>query len=102
MESTEPHFKRFVFIIIDGAPYEIFKGLLENGDLPNIKKYVVDRGSLNKRFLSFHQHRSRLHPFLHGVISRYSKYPGDSMAIEIRISRATSFQTSWHLQLYGN
>ena len=48
MVSTEPYFKRFVFIIIDGAPYTIFKGLLENGDLPNIKKYVVDPGSLNK------------------------------------------------------
>ena len=37
MESTEPSFKRFVFIIVDGAPYETFKALIENGDLPNIK-----------------------------------------------------------------
>ncbi len=48
MAPTEPSFKRFVFILIDGAPYAVFRGLLENGDLPNIKKYVVDRGSLNK------------------------------------------------------
>ena len=48
MGSTESHFKRFIFILIDGAPYEIFKALIENGDLPNIKKHVVDNGSLNK------------------------------------------------------
>ena len=48
MELTQSHFKRLIFVLIDGAPYEIFKALIENGDLPNIKKYVVDRGSLNK------------------------------------------------------
>ncbi len=55
MESTGSHFKRFIFILIDGAPYEIFKGLIENGDLPNIKKHVVDRGSLNKASPPSHQ-----------------------------------------------
>ena len=53
MESTEPHFKRFVFILIDGAPYETFEALIENGDLPNIKKFIVDRGSLNKAVSAF-------------------------------------------------
>ena len=48
MRSTKSDFKRLIFILIDGAPYEVFKALIENGDLPNIKKHVVDQGSLNK------------------------------------------------------
>ena len=53
MDSTEPCFKRFVFILIDGAPYEVFKTLVEKGDLPNIKEHVIDPGSLNKAVTVF-------------------------------------------------
>ena len=53
MEATASHFKRFIFILIDGAPYEIFKTLIENGDLPNIKEHVVARGSLKRAVTVF-------------------------------------------------
>ncbi len=77
MESTEPHFKRFVFIIIDGAPYEIFKGLLENGDLPNIKRYVVDRGSLNKAVSVFPSTTGPAFiPFFMGLYPGTANIPG--------------------------
>ena len=77
MESTEPHFKRFVFIIVDGAPYEIFKGLLENGDLPNIKKYVVDRGSLNKAVSVFPSTTGPAFiPFFMGLYPGTANIPG--------------------------
>ena len=77
MESTEPHFKRFIFIIIDGAPYEIFKGLLENGDLPNIKKYVVDRGSLNKAVSAFPSTTGPAFiPFFMGLYPGTANIPG--------------------------
>ena len=77
MESTEPHFKRFVFIIIDGAPYKIFKGLLENGDLPNIKKYVVDRGSLNKAVSVFPSTTGPAFiPFFMGLYPGTANIPG--------------------------
>ena len=87
MESTEPDFKRFVFIIIDGAPYEIFKGLLENGGLPNIKKYIVDRGSLNKAVSAFPSTTGPAFiPFFMGV------YPGTANIPGIRWLSKSSFQ----------
>ena len=87
MESTEPYFKRFIFIIIDGAPYEIFKGLLENGDLPNIKKYVVDRGSLNKAVSVFPSTTGPAFvPFFMGL------YPGTANIPGIRWLSKSDFQ----------
>ena len=77
MESIEPYFKRFVFIIIDGAPYAIFKGLLENGDLPNIKKHVVDRGSLNKAVSVFPSTTGPAFiPFFMGLYPGTANIPG--------------------------
>ena len=77
MESIAPYFKRFVFIIIDGAPYEIFKGLLENGDLPNIKKHVVDRGSLNKAVSVFPSTTGPAFiPFFMGLYPGTANIPG--------------------------
>lgn len=88
MVSTEPDFKRFVFIIIDGAPYTIFKGLLENGDLPNIKKYVVDPGSLNKAVSVFPSTTGPAFiPFFMGL------YPGTANIPGIRWLSKSKFHT---------
>ena len=88
MASTEPDFKRFVFIIIDGAPYAIFKGLLENGDLPNIKKYVVDPGSLNKAISVFPSTTGPAFiPFFMGL------YPGTANIPGIRWLSKSKFHT---------
>lgn len=77
MASTEPSFKRFVFILIDGAPYAVFRGLLENGDLPNIKKYVVDRGSLNKAVSVFPSTTGPAFiPFFMGLYPGTANIPG--------------------------
>ncbi len=77
MESTDSRFKRFIFIIIDGAPYAIFKGLLENGDLPNIKKHVVDRGSLNKAVSVFPSTTGPAFiPFFMGLYPGTANIPG--------------------------
>ena len=87
MESTEPHFKRFVFILIDGAPYAIFKALIENGDLPNIKKYVVDPGSLNKAVSVFPSTTGPAFiPFFMGL------YPGTANLPGIRWLSKLNFQ----------
>lgn len=85
MESTQSHFKRFIFILIDGAPYELFKALIENGDLPNIKKYVVERGGLNKAVSVFPSTTGPAFiPFLMGL------YPGKANIPGIRwLSKAT-------------
>lgn len=77
MELTESRFKRFIFIIIDGAPYEIFKALIENGDLPNIKKHVVDRGSLNKAVSVFPSTTGPAFiPFFMGLYPGTANIPG--------------------------
>ena len=87
MESTEPHFKRFVFILIDGAPYEVFKALIENGDLPNIKKYVVDHGSLNKAVSTFTSTTGPAFiPFFMGL------YPGTANVPGLRWLSKSNFQ----------
>lgn len=77
MTSTESHFKRFIFIIIDGAPYEIFKALIENGDLPNIKKHVVDPGGLNKAISVFPSTTGPAFiPFFMGLYPGTANIPG--------------------------
>ena len=77
MAFTEPSFKRFVFILIDGAPYAVFRGLLEKGDLPNIKKYVVDRGSLNKAISVFPSTTGPAFiPFFMGLYPGTANIPG--------------------------
>ncbi|RKU35809.1 hypothetical protein C6496_16050 [Candidatus Poribacteria bacterium] len=77
MVSTKPSFKRLVFILIDGAPYAVFKGLLENGDLPNIKKHVVDRGSLNKAVSVFPSTTGPAFlPFFMGLYPGTANIPG--------------------------
>ena len=87
MESTESDFKRFVFILIDGVPHEIFKALIENGDLPNIKKYVVDQGSLNKAVSVFPSTTGPAFiPFFMGL------YPGTANLPGIRWLSKSNFQ----------
>lgn len=77
MESTKPRFKRFVFILIDGAPYAMFKALIENGDLPNIKKYVVDCGGLNKAVSVFPSTTGPAFiPFFMGLYPGTANIPG--------------------------
>ena len=39
------HFKSCIFIMADGARADVFSELLGRGDLPNISKYVVEKGS---------------------------------------------------------
>ena len=87
MESTDSRFKRFVFIIVDGAPYAIFKKLLENGDLPNIKKHVVDQGSLNRAISVFPSTTGPAFiPFFMGL------YPGTANIPGIRWLSKSNFQ----------
>ena len=38
-------FRSCIFIMADGARADVFEELLNRGDLPNISKYIVDRGS---------------------------------------------------------
>ena len=96
MAPTEPYFKRFIFLLIDGAPYAVFKGLLENGDLPNIKKHVVDRGSLNKAVSVFPSTTGPAFiPFFMGL------YPGTANIPGIRWLSKSNFHLPHRLKRPG-
>lgn len=51
--STNHSWRRFIFILVDGAPYQIFNDLVQDGTLSNIKKYVIDRGVFKKAVSAF-------------------------------------------------
>ena len=51
--TSKPPWTRFIFILVDGSPYQIFKDLVEDGTLSNIKKYVIDRGVFKKAVTAF-------------------------------------------------
>ena len=44
---------RFIFILVDGSPYQIFNDLVQDGTLSNIKRYVIDRGAFKKAVTAF-------------------------------------------------
>ncbi len=77
MGSTGTPFKRLIFILIDGAPYHIFEELVENGDLPNIKKYVVAAGCLKKAVSVFPSTTGpAFTPFFMGLFPGTANIPG--------------------------
>lgn len=87
MASTQTPFKRFIFLLIDGAPYAIFKELVENGTLPNIKKHVIARGCLKKAVSVFPSTTGpAFTPLLMGLFPGTANIPG------IRWLSKTEFQ----------
>ena len=51
--SAKHSWTRFIFILVDGSPYQVFNDLVQDGTLSNIKKYVIDRGSFKKAVTAF-------------------------------------------------
>ncbi len=96
MESMNPPFKRFIFLLIDGAPYHIFKDLVENGELPNIKKYVVEPGCLKKAVSVFPSTTGpAFTPFFMGLFPGTANIPG------IRWLSKTEFQNPYRFKRPG-
>ena len=51
--SSKHSWKRFIFILVDGSPYQVFNDLVQDGTLSNIKKYVINRGVFKKAVTVF-------------------------------------------------
>lgn len=51
--SANHSWTRFIFILVDGSPYQVFNDLVQDGTLPNIKKYVIDRGAFKRAVTAF-------------------------------------------------
>ena len=70
-------FTRFIFILVDGSPYQIFKDLVSDGALSNIKKYVIDRGSFKKVVSTFPSATGPAFiPFFMGLFPGTANVPG--------------------------
>lgn len=46
-------YSRCVLVILDGARYDALYRLLEDGELPNVKQHILDRGTLLKAVTAF-------------------------------------------------
>jgi len=42
------NFSKYIFILLDGIPYHILDYLIKNDALPNIKKYIIQKGCFKK------------------------------------------------------
>lgn len=51
--ASHHSWKRFIFILVDGSPYQVFDDLVQDGTLSNIRKYVIDRGVFKKAVTAF-------------------------------------------------
>ena len=75
--SPKTSFTRFIFILVDGSPYQIFKDLVNDGTLSNIKKYVIDRGSFKKTVSTFPSATGPAFiPFFMGLFPGTANVPG--------------------------
>ena len=65
-------------ILVDGWRADLFKGMLDSGALPNIKKHLVDKGTLVETCVStFPSTTGPAHlPFITGVMPGYNNCPG--------------------------
>ncbi len=64
-------FKSCIFIMADGARADVFSNLLQSGDLPNISKYLVEKGSYGEAVTVFPSTTGPAYtPYILG------KYPG--------------------------
>lgn len=64
-------FKSCIFIMADGARADVFSGLLQSGELPNISKYILEKGSYREAVTVFPSTTGPAYtPYIMG------KYPG--------------------------
>ena len=65
------HYKSCIFFMADGARADVFTMLLDRGDLPNISKYIVEKGSYREAVSVFPSTTGPAYtPYILG------KYPG--------------------------
>jgi hypothetical protein len=67
-----------VTLLIDGWRFDLFKQMLDSGSLPNIKKHLVDRGTMVDTCVStFPSTTGPAHlPFITGVMPGHNNCPG--------------------------
>ena len=69
--------RRCLTILADGARADLFEGLLEAGELPQIQKHVIDRGAYRRASSTFTSTTGPAHlPFITGCFPGTANVPG--------------------------
>lgn len=75
MASTP--YKRCVFFLVDGARADVMEDFLNAGELPSLRRFILDRGDYRKAVTSFPSTTGPAHvPFLTGCTPGSSNLPG--------------------------
>ncbi len=70
-------YKRCIFFLVDGAREDVMREMIEAGELPSLRRYVLDRGDYRKAVTSFPSTTGPAHvPFLTGCTPGSSNLPG--------------------------
>ena len=94
--ASKHSWKRFIFILVDGSPYQVFNDLVQDGTLPNIKKYVIDRGVFKKAVTAFPSTTGPAFiPFFMG------QFPGSANIPGIRWLSKKQFQNPYRFRSPG-
>ncbi len=72
-----PRFSRAFFFLLDGARVDIFKELLERGDLPNLSRFLIEPGSFRAATTVFPSVTGVAYvPYLTGLFPGRANIPG--------------------------
>lgn len=94
--SSKRSWTRFIFILVDGSSYQVFNDLVQDDTLPNIKKYVIDRGVFKKAVTAFPSTTGPAFiPFFTG------RFPGPANIPGIRWLSKKQFQNPHRFRLPG-
>ncbi|MBI2342998.1 MAG: alkaline phosphatase family protein [Deltaproteobacteria bacterium] len=70
-------FRRALMVMIDGARADCFEQLVARGDLPNISRYLIERGSYRRAVTAFPSTTGPAYlPFLTGCLPATCNVPG--------------------------
>lgn len=70
-------YKRCVFLLVDGARADVMEEFIQSGELPSLRRFVLDRGDYRKAVTSFPSTTGPAHvPFLTGCTPGSSNLPG--------------------------
>jgi len=70
-------YKRCIVLVADGARADLMKRLLDQGELPNIKKHITDRGCFRTAMTVFPSTTGPAHiPFVSGIHPGTANVPG--------------------------
>ena len=80
-------FKSCIFIMADGARADVFQELLGRGDLPNVSKYIVEKGTFRNAVSVFPSTTGPAYaPFIMG------RFPGRCPVVRRRAYRKSGKQ----------